>query len=264
MEAGVGVPSTIRGECRVSDRVMTDEEKTEALAEKDRILAQRAANLPYEPMKYGSGVDRRMVSTQTRNVAPQDAGGQQMQQGQSSPVDGIINDEMVHPDDDVHLNVKRLHVGEISLLVEDVNAHVSLHTQVLRLLKLDVGADIHLGKVEFKILDVDAQAILKVRLSRVAQILDRVLLTIDRNPAILENLTRGLGNALTDIGRGVGYGAGNALTDIGRGVGYGAGNALTDIGKGAGSALTDVGRGAGNALTDIGRGVGYGAGNALT
>src|SRR4051812_48065108 len=52
---------------------------------------------------------------------------------------------------DVYLNVPLLNVQEISLEVENLEAHVSLNAGVLDLLKLNVGADVALGKVNLEI-----------------------------------------------------------------------------------------------------------------
>jgi hypothetical protein len=187
-------------------------------------------------------------------------------------------------DPDVLLDVPQLHVDEISLEVEDLRARVSLQAEVLDMLKLNVGADVALGRVHLDITGVEAQALLKVRLDNVAQVIGRVLTTIDRNPQILEHLTSGLGAATEEIGGGareavgeLGRGAGSAVEDVGRGagsavedVGEGAGSAVEDVGEGAGSAVEGVGEGAGSAVEGVGEGagsavegVGEGAGSAV-
>ncbi|MGX1369926.1 hypothetical protein RKD19_005285 [Streptomyces canus] len=160
---------------------------------------------------------------------------------------------------DVFLDVPILKVDEIDLDVEDLRAHVSLQAEVLDLLKLNVGADVSLGRVHLGISGVEAQAQLKVRLHHVAQIIDRVLTTLDRNPEILHELARGVGSAVQDVGVGarhavgeLGTGAGRAVQDVGQG----AGTAVQDVGRGAGAAVRDVGQGAGAAVQDVGQGVG--------
>jgi len=149
-------------------------------------------------------------------------------------------------DPDVLLDVPLLKVEEIHLDVEDLHARVSLQADVLDLLKLHVGADVELGRVELDIKGVDAQALLKVRLDRVAAIVSRVLTTIDRNPQLLEPLTASLGEAVGDIG----YGAGTAVHDVGQG----AGTAVGEVGRGARTAVGEVGRGARTAVGEVGRG----------
>ncbi|MET8070369.1 hypothetical protein ABZU86_12045 [Streptomyces sp. NPDC005271] len=182
---------------------------------------------------------------------------------------------------DVLLDVPQLKVDEIALDVEDLRARVSLRADVLDLLKLSVGADVSLGGVHLDIKGVEAQALLKVRLDNVAEVIGRVLTTIDRNPQILEQITSGLGAAAEELGggagravgelgrgagaavEGVGEGAGRAVEDVGEragraveGVGEGAGRAVEDVGEGAGRAVEDVGEGAGRAVEDVGEGAG--------
>ncbi|MFD5747492.1 hypothetical protein [Streptomyces sp. NPDC127033] len=171
---------------------------------------------------------------------------------------------------DVYLDVPVLNVDEIQLDVKDLRAHVSLNAEVLDLLKLSVGADVALGSVELDIKGVEAQAQLKVRLHNVATIVNRVLTTIDRNPEILTQLSKGLGQAVEEVGSGagsavkeIGSGTGGAVQDVGRGageavedVGHGAGAAVENVGEGAGAAAENVGEGAGEAVKDVGQGAG--------
>jgi hypothetical protein len=109
---------------------------------------------------------------------------------------------------DVVLDVPQLRVDEISLEVDDLRAQVALHAEVLDVLKLHVGVEAALGHVQLTIKGVDADVLLKVRLDRVAEIVDRVLSTIDRNPQILERLAEGVGGAVEDVPDGVGRAVG--------------------------------------------------------
>ncbi|HJV13229.1 MAG TPA: hypothetical protein VJ625_04990, partial [Propionibacteriaceae bacterium] len=70
---------------------------------------------------------------------------------------------------------------------------------VLSLLRLSVGADVQLGGVHLEIRGVEAQALLKVRLDKVAEIINRVLATIDRNPEIIEQIVAPLGAAASEL-----------------------------------------------------------------
>ncbi|MET7326156.1 hypothetical protein ABZW13_37180, partial [Streptomyces sp. NPDC005549] len=142
---------------------------------------------------------------------------------------------------DVFLDVPQLKVDELDLDVENLRARVSLQAEVLDLLKLNVGADVALGQVHLGISGVEAQAQLKVRLDNVALIINRVLTTLDRNPQILEDLARGIGNAVQDVGEGTG----SAVEDIGGS----AGEALGAVAQGVGEA----GAGAGDAALATGR-----------
>lgn len=87
---------------------------------------------------------------------------------------------------DVLLDVPQLRVEEIILDVEDLRAHVSVEAEVLNLLRLSVGADVELGGVHLEIRGVEAQVLLKARLDKVAEIINRVLTTVDRNPEIVD------------------------------------------------------------------------------
>jgi hypothetical protein len=173
---------------------------------------------------------------------------------------------------DVYLNVPMVKVEEIAFELDNLEAHVSLSAAVLDLLKLNVGADVFLGKVNLEIKGVEAQALLEVRLDNVAVIIDRVLTTLDRNPEILRHIGRGVESAA----RGIGSGAGEAVGELGKGdggavedIGKGTSQAVGELGKGAGGAVEDVGKGTGEAVEGVGqeaggavRGVGEGAGRA--
>ena len=100
---------------------------------------------------------------------------------------------------DVLLDVPQLRVDEIILEVEDLRAHVSVQADVLNLLRLSVGADVQLGGVHLEIKGVEAQALLKVRLDKVAEIINRVLATIDRNPEIVAQIVAPLGAAASEL-----------------------------------------------------------------
>jgi len=151
---------------------------------------------------------------------------------------GVVGEEA-----DVLLDVPELRVDEISLEVEDLHARVSLEADVLQLLKLHVGVDAELGRVQLTIKGVEAKVLLKVHLDNVARILDRVLTTIDNNPDIVERLTEHVGQAV----EGVGAGAGQAVGDLGTS----AGSAVADVAEGARAAVEDVGESAGTAVEDF-------------
>ena len=147
---------------------------------------------------------------------------------------------------DVFLDVPKLAVDEIDLEVENLRAKITLQAEVLDLLKLNVGADVYLGKVNLTIKGVEAVAQLEVRLDNVDHIVERVLTTIDRNPEILEHITRGVGTALEEVGGG----AGDAVKDVGSG----AGDTVKDVGSGASDTVKEVGGGAGDTVKDVGNG----------
>ena len=133
---------------------------------------------------------------------------------------------------DVLLDIPEVRVDEISLEVEDLHARVSLEADVLELLKLHVGVDAVLGRVQLTVKGVEAKVLLKVRLDNVARILDRVLTTIDNNPDIVERLTDQLGHAVEDLGGG----AGRVVGDLGAVTG----SAVQELGKEAGTAVEEL------------------------
>jgi e3 binding domain len=200
----------------------------------------------------------------------------------------LVGDDDPRGDPDVLLDIPVVKVDAIHLELDDLDAHVALQAKVLDLVRLNVGVDVHLGKLRIDIKGVEAQALLKVRLDHVTAIVDRVLTTLDRNPELVKSLSRtvehvgeGAGHALGETGeavesvgegaegavREVGSGAGEAVGEIGEGagqavgdVGEGAGQAVGDVGQGAGQAVGDVGEGAGQAVGDVGEGVGQALG----
>jgi hypothetical protein len=192
---------------------------------------------------------------------------------------------------DVIVDIPVVKVDELHFELDDLVARLSLHAEVLDLVKLSVGVHAELGKVELNLKGVEAQALMRARLDHVTAIIDRVLTTLDRNPEVLQNIakalqpvTEGAGKAVGEVGEGankavgqIGEGAGSAVEDVGEGaggavedVGEGAGGAVKDVGKGAGGAVEDVGGGAGKAVGEVGEGankavgqVGEGAGQAV-
>jgi hypothetical protein len=209
-----------------------------------------------------------------------DEGGKNQTGGATVPEREYQDYTMLHPgsisdtdEPDVLVDIPVVEVEEIHFELDNLMARVSLHAEVLDLVKLSVGVHAELGKVELNIKGVEAQALLRARLDHVTAIIDRVLTTLDRNPELIQSIGRsveklgsGAGQAVGEIGQG----AGHAVEDVGEGaegavkdVGKGAGSAVEDVGKGAGGAVEDVGSGAGQAVGDVGKGVGQGAGEAL-
>jgi hypothetical protein len=101
---------------------------------------------------------------------------------------------------DVLLDVPVLKVEEITLKVEGLRAHVSVMAELADLVKLSVGADVGLDKVELTIKGVEAQALLKVRLEQVRAILDKALTTIGENPEILQSLGQTVDRTVGEVG----------------------------------------------------------------
>jgi 2-oxoacid dehydrogenase-like protein with E3 subunit-binding domain len=134
---------------------------------------------------------------------------------------------------DVLLDIPVVNVDEIHFEVDQLEARVSLHAEVLDLVTLSVGVHAEIGKVELDIKGVEAQALLRARLDHVTAIVDRVLTTLDRNPELIKSI----GRSVEQIGKGAGKGMGQ-------------------LGEGAGSAVEGVGQGAGQGVGELGQGVG--------
>jgi hypothetical protein len=154
---------------------------------------------------------------------------------------------------DVLLEIANLRVDEISLEVEDLTARVSLQANVLDLLNLHVGVDAALGAVQLTIKGVEADVLLKARLDNVARIIDRVLTTIDNNPAIIGQLTEPVGQVAAEVVAGTGEvvddvvtGAGSAIAGVGE-----PGRAPSARSGRAPQIVEDLGQGIANADADL-------------
>lgn len=104
---------------------------------------------------------------------------------------------------DVDLDVRQLHVDQIGLKVDELDARVALEAHVLDLLRLNVGVDASLRGVGLDIEGVDAEARLQVRLENLTAIVDRVMRTIDENPQILEQLVERVTGSVDELGANV-------------------------------------------------------------
>ena len=168
---------------------------------------------------------------------------------------------------DVLLDVPELRIDLIHFELDDLDAHLAVKANVLNLVKLNVGIDVHLSRVKLDIKGVELEALLKARLDHVTAVVDRLMTSLDRNPELVEGLSR----AISEVGQGAGEAVdktGDAAKEVGKGaegalqdVGKGAGQAVGDVGEGAGEAVGDVGQGAGQAVGDVGQGAGQAAGN---
>lgn len=90
-------------------------------------------------------------------------------------------------DPDVMLSVPELSVDKISLKVKELRADVDLQARVLDILDIRVGARVTLGEVDLDIENVSAKAMLKVRLDKVTEAIDKVMDAITANPELLTN-----------------------------------------------------------------------------
>jgi hypothetical protein len=127
---------------------------------------------------------------------------------------------------DVWVDVPEVHVGELNIDVEHLDAQLALRTQVAGLLSLVAGVQVSVDNVKIELKDVDGKAEVKVRLQNTYNILDRTLTTLDENPDILKGLLETADTAVQETGR-VGKGAtqpGGAVKELTSGVGDTIGN----------------------------------------
>jgi hypothetical protein len=200
--------------------------------------------------RKSSGSSRRKSSGSSRRKS---SGSSRKRQQEQYDDYAIVDPAEIPDGPDVLVDVPVVKVDKIGIEVDDLRAQVAVRAEVRQLVQLNVGAQVRLGTVELEIEGVEAQALLKARLDRVGAIVGRVLLSLDRNPELLE----GVGHAVEDVGGGTSKllsESGEAVEDVGEG----AGQALPQVGRGANQALGAVGQGGGQALGDIGQGAGQG------
>src|SRR5918995_4403179 len=254
---------------------------------------------PGQPLRDETDRERREEEEQggedrgggrSREVAPLDGdGGGDGRAADDSARGAGLAGRAPSPEPDVFMDIPKVHVEEIYLDVEGLDAHLSLRTRLANLVQLVAGVHVHLGKVELAIKGVEAEAMLKVRLENLYDILDRALTTIDRNPQILESLLKTVDTAVDDVGqtaqtalgpRGaasravdqVGQTAQQALGPGGAGTkavdqvggaateAVGPGGAVTQTGQAAGQAVDDTAQGVGDATKQVGADAGQPAG----
>jgi YD repeat-containing protein len=145
---------------------------------------------------------------------------------------------------DVLLDIPDLTVDEITLEVDNLQAHIALDAQLANLVKLTAGADASIDKVKLTIKGVHAQATLVVRLENVRAILERTLQTIDQNPEIVKGLFSTVNNT---VGTAAGV-VNRALPVVGS-----IGNKTVDtLGSAANRALPAVGSTLNNTVGTVG------------
>jgi e3 binding domain len=150
---------------------------------------------------------------------------------------------------DVLLDVPELRVDLIHLDLEDLDAHVALKANVLNLVKLAVGLDVHLSRITLDIKGVEAQVLLKARLDHVTAIVDRLMTTLDRNPELIDGLSRAAEQAGEGVER-VGADAGQAVGQVGSQAGQAAGDLGSQAGQSAGGLGSQVGQAAHEVMSD--------------
>ena len=206
--------------------------------------------------------------------------GNRSRSNRSSAKKTVPDFSVIDPDEieeaiDVFVDAPVVKIDEIKFELDDLRAHIALLAEVGHFVQLNAGAAVRLGKVELDIQNVEAQALLEVRLPEVTKILARVLTTLDRNPKLLKSVGEALGDVgggahdlLTDTGdavQNVGQGVGGAVEQVGHGaergvagVGHGAQTGLEGVGEGAQQGVQGLGQGAGQGVGAVGQGAGQG------
>jgi hypothetical protein len=139
---------------------------------------------------------------------------------------------------DVYVYVPTVHVGELNIDVERLEAHLALRAQVANLVNIVAGVHVGVDKVKIDLKDVDAECELKVRLENTYNILDRTLTTLDENPQVVEKLLDTADTAVQETGK-IGKEAtkpGGAVSELSSGVG----DTLSNLGGSVGDTLSSV------------------------
>ena len=215
----------------------------------------------------GDEGDARTRPSQTRSVVSNGRGSSRRKRKREEFKDySVVDPKDIAGGPDVLIDVPVVKVDDVDIEVDDLHAQVAVLAEVRKLVKIGVGAEAQLDKVELKIEGVEAQALLKAKLDNVTAILERVLLSLDRNPALL----RSVGRAVEEVGAGTGDlldESGDAVEDVGEGteqalghLGEGTGQAVSQVGKGAGEGVGEIGEGAERGVAGVGRGAKRGVG----
>ena len=91
---------------------------------------------------------------------------------------------------DITLDVPALKLEEAHLKVENLRARISLQAELADVVRINVGVDAFLEKVELDLKGLEAQAALKADLENVREILVRTLESLDGNPGLVDSLTQ--------------------------------------------------------------------------
>lgn len=101
---------------------------------------------------------------------------------------------------DVTLDVPKLNLEEAHLQVDNLRTRISLQAELADVVKINIGVDTFLEKVELDLKGLEAQAQLKANLENVREILGRTLESLDNNPDLIENLAQsGSSGELEDV-----------------------------------------------------------------
>ena len=137
----------------------------------------------------------------------------QQRTAQTGGITGGTPRSQSYPEFDVVLDIPNVCVGRIFLKVDSVTARLSLTAQVANLLRVNAGADVHIGNVDLTIQGVQGRVLLLVDLDDVVHVIDQTLTFIDNHPEIINQLT----GTLQNVGGAAGGLVGGILGTLGLG-----------------------------------------------
>jgi hypothetical protein len=134
------------------------------------------------------------ITTQVQRNVPRAQRGNQT--SRFRPSDPLAGDDQP----DVLLDIPNLSVDEITLDVQNLQAHVSLDARVANLVKITAGVDASIDKVNLSIKGVQASVLLIVRLDNVREIITKTLDTLNNNPQLVDRLLQTVDNTVGTVG----------------------------------------------------------------
>lgn len=147
------------------------------------------------PTSMNKGDNQTQISTTTRQNVPRSQRTQPIQSiyRPSNPIGGSDKP-------DVLLDIPNISVDEITLEVDNLQAHLALDARVANLVKLTAGVDASIDRVKLSIKGVQATALLIVRLDNVRAIIEKTLETLNNNPQLVEKLLSTVDNTVNTVG----------------------------------------------------------------
>jgi hypothetical protein len=148
-----------------------------------------------------------------RSVGDTSRAAQRRTAQQGGGITGGTPRSQSYPEFDVVLDIPNVCVGRIFLKVDSLTARLSLNAQVANLLRVNAGADVHIGNVDLTIQGVQGRVLLLVDLDDVVHVVDQTLTFIDNHPEIVNQLT----GTLQNVGGAAGGLVGGILGTLGLG-----------------------------------------------
>lgn len=219
--------------------------------------------------RKGSSSGRQGAKGKLEDQADEHGDEGAMSKGEESQTGGKDMGRPPADEPDVFVDIPEIHVGELQVDVQRLEAHLALRAQIANLLNLVAGVHVSVDEVKIDLKEIDAQAVLKVRLENTYNILDRTLTTLDENPEIVQGLLDTADSAVQETGE-IGKGAtqpGGAVSELGSGLSgtlSGVGDGLSNVadkanpkrllssGNGSGSSGASSNGGAGRRAVKVG------------